>query len=93
MAKMKVWQHRCYKYTNWPYTATCFYKMQEHGAVICWLLSTLKKSHYRVNYDRNMFKWYPNSVCMIDYHFKYEADCVAFKLKYPPSAAPSWPTK
>jgi len=91
MAKIRIWQHRCFKYTDWPYTVTCFYKREQHGNVICWLLTTLKKSHYRVNYDRNMFKWYPNSTCMIDYHFKHEADCVAFKLKHTPGM-PLWPT-
>ena len=82
MAKIRIWQHRYFKYTAWPYSVTCYFKREQHGDATCWFLTTLKKSHYRINYDRNMFKWYPNSVCMIDYHFKYEEDVTAFKLRF-----------
>ena len=82
MTKLKVIQYRSFKYTRWPHAVFTIHSRSEYVSILFWLKCYLKESQYRVNYDRNAFKWFPNSVTHISYHFKDSGDLLAMKLKF-----------
>lgn len=82
MSTLKILQYRFYRYAAWPHIVDAKQGADEYTAALYWLQTTLKKSQFRINYDKNSFKWFPNSVTFISYHFKDSRDLLAFKLRF-----------
>ena len=82
MSRLKALHYRSFKYTRWPHSVTSMRAIDEHCNIVFWLLTNLKKSNYRINYDRRSFKWFPQSRAYVSYHFKYSEDLVIFRLRF-----------
>lgn len=82
MPTLKILHYKHHKYAAWPHIVYAKQGADEYIAALYWLQTTLKKSQFRINHDKNSFAWFPHSLTYISYHFKHSGDLLAFKLRF-----------
>ena len=59
MPTLKILHYKYHRYAAWPHIVYAKQGADEYIAALYWLQTTLKKSQFRINHDKNSFAWFP----------------------------------